>query len=92
MKDYIVKPGQSLFDIAVIVYGSVEGLSWLIQDNNLQGPTDRIESGQKLKIRSQASNARARAYLEVYPVIATISEQEKTEGIGYWRVEDYLIQ
>lgn len=92
MKEYIVKPGQSLFDIAVIVYGSVEGLTWLIHDNGLQGPTDRIESGQKLKIRSQASNARARAYLEVYPVIATISEQEKAEGIGFWRVEDYIIQ
>lgn len=92
MKEYIVKPGQSLFDIAVIVYGSIEGLSWLIQDNNLQGPTDRIGSGQRLKVRSQASNARARVYLEVYPVIATITEPDRAEGIGFWRTEDYIIQ
>jgi hypothetical protein len=92
MKKYTVLPGQSLFDIAVIAYGHVSGVVWLIADNPaLKGPTDRIYTDQQLLIREEIINNRARIYLQDFPVVATISKNEMPEGVGFWRLDEYVI-
>lgn len=92
MKKHEVQPGQSLFDIAVIRYGNVSGITWLLADNPiLKGPTDRIYPGQMLNIRASAISVRQKVYLEDFPIIATISAADMPEGIGYWRLDEYVI-
>ena len=92
-KTYTVSTGQSLFDVAVTVYGDVSGVAWLLADNKtLNGPTDRISDGQKLVIRAEAINLRARVFLEDYPVIATIGKEDMSEGIGFWRLDEYVVR
>ncbi len=92
MKEYTVLPGQSLFDIACTIYGGIEGIFWLIDDNRLNGPTDRILPGDKLKYRSAVVSARVRDYLQGYPIIATIVTADQSEGISFWRLEEYQVQ
>lgn len=45
-----VKQNQSLFDIAIQYYGSIEGLQWIIEDNDISLDAD-LEFGDELKIR-----------------------------------------
>lgn len=92
MKPYKVQSGQSLFDVAIIVYGDATGITWLIKDNNLSGPTDRIYEGQTLLYRPDAINQRQKIYLQDYSVIATIKDSDKPEGIGFWNVTEYVVQ
>jgi hypothetical protein len=92
MKKHIVLPGQSLFDIAVMAYGDVSGIAWLLADNpGLKGPTDRLYDGQVILLRDDTLNLRARVYLQDFTPIATISPQEMPEGIGFWRLDEYNI-
>jgi hypothetical protein len=92
MKIHTVQSGQSLFDIAVIRYGDVTGITFLLADNKeLKGPTDRIYAGQQLQYRDQAIDLRRKVYLEDYQVIATIKSEDMPEGIGYWRLDEYII-
>lgn len=92
MKKHIVEPGQSLFDVAVIRYGNVSGITWLLEDNKeLKGPTDRIYPGQVLSIRVAVISIRQKVYLEDFPTIATISAQDMPEGIGFWMLEEYTV-
>lgn len=92
MKEHTVITGQSLFDVAITVYGDVTGVIWLVRDNGLSGPTDRIYEGQKLLYRAEAINLRQKIYLQDFPVIATITDKEKPEGIGFWQVQEYEVQ
>lgn len=90
---YVVVTGQSLFDVAVIVYGDVSGVAWLLADNaGLNGPTDRIYDGQRLVIRAErAINLRTRVFLADYLPIATIAPKDMPDGIGYWRLDEYVV-
>jgi|GEM_PF-4577607 len=92
MKNHVVCSGQSLFDIAVICYGSVTGITFLVADNALNGPVDRIYEGQILKYRDEPIDPRKKIYLDDYAVIATIRKEDMPEGIGYWRLDEYVIQ
>lgn len=47
-----VKDGDSLMDLAMKVYGSIEGVLNLAHDNNL-GITQELAPGQKLTIDSE---------------------------------------
>lgn len=91
MADYKILPKQSLFDIAIEVYGDVQGVVWLIQDNQLLGPTDPLTPGAKLTVRPAAINARAVVYLADFAPFNTITEADVPQGIGFWKTEEYLI-
>lgn len=92
MTNYEIKPGQSLFDIAVEVYGSVEGVAWLLQDNPVvPGPTGPILPGQILLIRDEKINARMVENLAAYAPFQTIESADMPSGIGFWKTEEYLI-
>ena len=92
MDKYEVKIGQSLFDIAIEVYGDASGVVWLCEDNpQLPGPTGPISAGEILAIRAEKINTRVVGYLAVHAPFQTISERELPTGIGFWRVEDYVV-
>ena len=92
MNEYIVKPQQGLFDIAIEVYGDVRGVVWLVQDNGLMGATDPLGVGQKLKIRGGVINGRVVNYLSDFAPFQTINEAtDVPQGIGFWKTEGYLI-
>lgn len=93
MTSYIIKPDQSLFDIAVEVYGDVSGVVWLLQDNpNIPGATGPIYAGEPLAIRAEMMNSRMADNLADYGPFQTITEADKPIGIGFWRLENYVIQ
>lgn len=50
-----VEPKQQLRDIAMKYYGSLVGIFWLCQDNNIPGHYLPL-SGEKLKIREEYIN------------------------------------
>jgi hypothetical protein len=92
MKIHTVQSGQSLFDIATIVYGDVTGIAQLLADNKeLNGPTDRTYPGQQLKYLEIAIDLRRKVYLDDYKTIATIKREDMPEGIGFYRLDEYLI-
>lgn len=48
------KPGQTVFDIALQQYGSLEGLRWLLEDNEINGQqivVPETVTGQTITIR-----------------------------------------
>ncbi|WP_080058985.1 hypothetical protein [Spirosoma aerolatum] len=93
MTTFIVKTQQSLFDIATYLYGDVEGVFWILEDNpQLIGLTDRIKAGDVLNVRDQVINPRQVAYLQQFPEFQTIEESDKPEGINYWLLEEYVVQ
>lgn len=48
--EIMVRQGQSIFDIANQYYGSIEGMQWLIEDNDISLDQE-LQFGDKLKIR-----------------------------------------
>ncbi|GAB3734904.1 hypothetical protein [Spirosoma lituiforme] len=89
---YKVLIQQSLFDIAIEVYGDVEGIFWLLADNpQLIGLTDRLQPDQTLHLREDKINPRQADELDIYGPFQTIDETDKPMGIGYWRTEEYKI-
>lgn len=93
MDKYIIKPKQSLFDVAVEVYGDVQAINWILEDNrNIPGPTGPVLVGQEISIRGEKMNARVVAYLEAFGPFQTIDETDKPGGIGFWNLEQYEVQ
>lgn len=93
MDNYIIKAKQSLFDIAIEVYGDVQGVAWLLEDNrSIPGPTGPVEAGQVISIRAEKVNSRAVDYLSNFAPFQTIEEAILPAGIGYWNTENYTVQ
>ena len=88
---YTVSEGQSLFDIAIEVYGQVEGIHWLLEDNPGISLTHRLKVGQVLALRSEVINQREVDFLKDFAPFQTIEEQDRPVGVGYWYLEEYKI-
>ena len=82
---------QSLLDIALQEYGSVNGAFWLVEDNDkLLGITDNVFENDELNIRDEVINVGAKAYLEPHDI--TTVEGARGEGIGFMRIEtDFIV-
>ena len=78
-----VKKGQSVLDIATAYYGSIEGVFDLIQRNNLKGITANIFEGDELDI-GEPANVRLSNILP--KTMATITDDERAKGVGFWVV------
>jgi hypothetical protein len=93
MKTYTVLEGQSLLDIALMLYGDATGVLWLLADNKLlRGPEDRLFTGQTLTVRGDVVNVRQRNYLADFGNIQTIdADEDFPSGIGYWRIDEYQV-
>lgn len=85
MRSITVKINQSLFDIALEQYGSIEGVYWLVEDNELlTGITDNVFPTDTLLIRDEVINNKAQKYLSDYDI--TTVEDARGSGIGYMRI------
>lgn len=93
MTNYTILPKQSLFDIALEVYGDVTGVAWLLADNpHVPGATGPIFVGEKLVIRADVINARMVESLSDYAPFQTITDADQPKGIGFWRLENHVVQ
>jgi len=87
-----IKAGQSLFDMALQIYGDLSGLKELAGDNKLNLTQD-ISAGQILKSRPNLKNRyvvaffKDRKYKPASGLTPAESEELKPEGIGYWAIE-----
>ena len=55
MTNYTIKEGQTLLDIAIQKYGSIEGIAFLLEDNpGIIEVTDSLISGTMLNIRDDS--------------------------------------
>lgn len=85
------KRAQSLFDLALQIYGRLGGVFDLIVQNQLNGPTDNVYAGEMLRIDTHQRNGRLHAFLAPYD-IATLEAQDRSTGIGWWRIQsDFII-
>lgn len=71
MTEYEVLPGQSLFDLALQHYGSVEAVEWLLLDNPGRALTDLPAPGTRLLIRPEVMDRRVKQYLDDFAPLAT---------------------
>jgi len=56
IKEIIIQRGQTMFDLAIMHYGDVEGLFLLMADNSITSVNHNPQVGDKLKIKSAAIN------------------------------------
>ena len=87
MQTIQVELDQSLMDIAVQEYGDVSRVFDLVSLNGLKGITDNIYLGQELKVDEVTIANRQRvAYMQMHRPIATIKQEDKACGIGFWAI------
>ena len=90
MQTIEVKIDQSLADIALQEYGSVNGIQLLLEDNAwLNGPTANIYPGDVLNVRETPLNKTMKTELST-AIIATVKGARGT-GIGYMRIATNFI-
>lgn len=87
MRSIEVKYGQSLFDIALQYYGSIEAVFWIVEDNNLNGIVDNVFEGDLLQIRDTVMNKQIVTELSKVTVATIYNESDRASGIGYMQVE-----
>lgn len=87
MRNIEVKYGQSLFDIALQYYGSIEAVFWIVEDNNLNGIVDNVYEGDSLQIRDTLMNKQIVTELSKVTVATIYNESDRASGIGYMQVE-----
>ncbi len=85
-----VRQNQSIFNIAIEQYGSVELAFWIVEDNNLTGLTHPLEAGQKLFIRQGEGDRTMKEVLDGV-AIATLTFGAIPEGIGYDSVNNLMV-
>jgi len=89
MRQYIVQYGQSIFDVAINLYGDLTKVWDIIDDNSLIDGLDAdLEGGQILSIRdgSQLTANTITEYFNLYPTIVNNSDYEDTGIVGVLKV------
>lgn len=64
MKKVTVWPLQGIYDLAIQVYGSVEGVTWLLEDNPDLSWDSTLSPGQKLRVRDDQVNKQVTLYYQ----------------------------
>lgn len=82
MKKIIVQEGQSIFDISAQVYGSGEGVFYLLEDNQLTFAS-KLSSGDQLLVRDEILNGVALVVRKNHIIVNNTSylDTEITEEI-----------
>lgn len=78
-KEYTVQFGQSVFDLAINLYGDLSRVWDIIDDNNFGAGLDTdLEGGQVILIREQFINNNITEYFKRFPVFVNNSDYEDT--------------
>lgn len=89
-KETFVASGQNIFDIAIQLYGNIEGIKHLVKENGI-GLTDDVEPGVPVKSDKEIDRLVV-DYLNgrnIKPATGMSAEEANIitpEGIGYWAV------
>jgi len=90
MRAIKVKANQTLMDIALQEYGSVEGVYELVRLNHLRGITDSVYEGDEVKAGA-ALRRTVQQYLTPFPL--RTGKDASAEGIGFYALEtDFIIR
>lgn len=82
---------QSFFDVVIENQGDILGVFDISETNDYDGLTEHIFEGDLIEVLETAAAPRMRASLAAYMPIATITEADKSDGIGYMRIERNFI-
>ncbi len=97
MGKIITKQGQSLLDIALQAYGSIEGVFGLLADNptKLTAITDCPTPGTELKVTGKVLNkyvVNEYSDYNIVPATAILASEVNQTGIGYWAIGvDFIV-
>lgn len=88
MRTIIVQEDQSLMDIALQEYGSVEAVQWIVEDNpgTIDSIVENLYYGMLLNIRDEVMDGSVKQALQGKK-IATMDNTTHAEGIGFERIE-----
>lgn len=84
-----VKQDQTILDIAVQEYGSIEGAYDIVELNGMSSVQDNLECGDQLMV-GEVKNKAIKTYLEDFEIVSG-GDDARAEGIGFWRVDLDLI-
>jgi hypothetical protein len=82
---------QSLFDVTIENQGTVLGIFDIAETNDFDGITEHVFVDQELEILESAASPRIRDILKKDMPVTTISEDDKSDGIGYMYLEKNFI-
>ena len=83
-----VQDGQNLMDIALLYYGSIDGIYDILDRNpKLFSPTQRLFNGDTLDV-TDVPVQQSTATLIQREGLATDDEDSEGRGIGYGRIAD----
>lgn len=77
-----VKQDQTLYDIALLAYGSVEGVIWLLEDNPAVDLETEPEAGDVLSLRDDAINKEVVDYYNNKGVAPANEDKDAQNLIG----------
>lgn len=83
MRTILIKKDQTLMDIALQEYGSLESMDELVRLNGLRGYTDNIYQGDELVV-GDPLQVRVVSFLADYAL--QTARDVRPQGIGYWAV------
>jgi hypothetical protein len=89
MRNYVVQYGQSVFDLAMNVYGDISKVWDIVDDNNFADGLDTdLEGGQVVLLRDgiQLTANTITEYFNRYPAIINNSDYEDTGILGVLRI------
>lgn len=96
MADYRVRYGQTIFDVAVQVYGAIEGVALLLEDNSGLTLNSELPVGGTLAVHGEKAidSNRVNFLKDRGIIISNFEETERqSDEQGFWITEngDYVI-
>jgi len=98
---YYAQPGQSIYDVCLMVYGSLDYLTLLCTDNNIGGLNEVDASGKvfkfdPLKVKSNSlkeyNNINGITYGTIYTFPDQAGSYELRDDFGYELRDDYSFE
>lgn len=91
LADYELQPRQSFFDVLIENQADMQAVFALMENNQMDGITEHLFTGDLIGILNDAAQPRIRETNRPFMPIATIEEADKSDGIGFMRVEKNFI-
>lgn len=91
LADYELQPRQSFFDVLIENQADMQAVFALMENNQMDGVTEHLFVGDRLGILNEAMQPRMMETNRPFMPIATIEEADKSDGIGFMRVEKNFI-
>jgi hypothetical protein len=91
LQDYKLHPRQGFFDVVVENQGHIEGAFPLVNVNNFDGFTEHLFEADVLTVLADSETPRLRDNLKPHMPVATVWDEDKSDGIGWMIIERNFI-